>query len=493
MCKMLMKTIKQISILIALAFLTFSCNDWLDVKPKTQVESSELFKTESGYKDALWGIYTQMTETSMYGLNMTVSLDALAKIYSRIGTSSVMYALSNYDYTETQAQGVIDAVWQKTYSTIANLNNLIANLEQEDTGKFSENNYQVIYGEALGLRAFLHFDLLRLFAPSYAADPNADSIPYVTTFDYNITETSTVSQTIEQILEDLEAALSLLKESDPIVTGREISTSDDNGYLLNRNLRFNYYAAVATMARVYHYKGDKSNATLKAQEVIDNSGCTWTSVDRIAVTEADRDRTFTSEQIFALKIESMETNIQYALSLDSRWCSYNSVSVMADDAALIYPYSTDWRGWTTLYGWSEDIAVSSWYVYRMPTKLWQYEDMDATYECLMPLIRLPEMKLIIAECNPTTQGVEIINEIREHRGIAEKFPESATEGEVLTEIRNEYQREFYCEGVMWFYYKRLNSGNIPYYSYGRQYGQTMDQDKYVWPMPDEEIEFGNRN
>lgn len=488
-----MKTIRLISILIVLALLNFSCNDWLDVKPKTQVESSELFETESGYKDALWGIYTQMTETSMYGLNMTIALDAMAKMYSRIGTSSVMYYLSNYDYTSSSSQSTIDAVWQTTYSTIANLNNLIANIEQDDVEKFSEDNYQVIYGEALGLRAFLHFDLLRLFAPSYAADPDAAAIPYVKTFDYNITETSTVSQTIDLILEDLEKAASLLKESDPLVTGRTISTSDDNGYLLNRNLRFNYYAVTATQARVYHYKGDQSNATLKAQEVIENSGCRWTSVDQIAVTEASRDRTFTPEQIFALKIENMETNIQYALSLDSRWCSYNSLSVMAEDATQIYPYATDWRGWTTLYGWSDDIGVSSWYIYRIPTKLWQYENMSADYECLMPLIRLPEMKLIVAECNPTTQGAEIINEIREHRGISVEFPATATEGEVMSEIRNEYQREFYCEGVMWYYYKRLNSANIPYYSYGRQYTQVMDQEKYVWPMPDEEIEFGNRN
>mgnify|MGYP007110207310 CR=1 FL=1 len=68
-----MKTIKSISILIIASFLLTACEDWLDVKPKTEVESSELLKTESGYKDALWGVYTKMTETSMYGLNMTVT------------------------------------------------------------------------------------------------------------------------------------------------------------------------------------------------------------------------------------------------------------------------------------------------------------------------------------------------------------------------------------------------------------------------------------
>lgn len=68
-----------------------------------------------------------------------------------------------------------------------------------------------------------------------------------------------------------------------------------------------------------------------------------------------------------------------------------------------------------------------------------------------------------------------------------------TTGEVMAEIRNEYQREFYCEGILWYYYKRLNSPTIPYYSYGYSYNQNMDRGKYVWPMPEEEIEFGNRN
>lgn len=243
-----MKTIKSISILMIASLLLTACEEWLDVKPKTEVESSELLKTESGYKDALWGVYTKMTETSMYGLNMTVTLDAMAKMYSRIGTSSALSHFSSYNYTSTRTQPVVDAVWQNTYTTIANLNNLITNLQSADRGMFAKDNYNVIYGEALGLRAFLHFDLLRLFAPSYADDPDAAAIPYVFSFDNHITETSTVSETVEFILRDLEAAATLLKEADPMVTRRTVTTSEDNGYLLNRNLRFNYYAVVATMA-----------------------------------------------------------------------------------------------------------------------------------------------------------------------------------------------------------------------------------------------------
>ena len=53
-----MKTIKIILSFIIISLFSISCDDWLDVKPKTQVESSELLKDEAGYKDALWGVYT---------------------------------------------------------------------------------------------------------------------------------------------------------------------------------------------------------------------------------------------------------------------------------------------------------------------------------------------------------------------------------------------------------------------------------------------------
>ena len=36
------------------------CNDWLDVNPKSQVKQEALFSSESGYQDALTGIYTIM-------------------------------------------------------------------------------------------------------------------------------------------------------------------------------------------------------------------------------------------------------------------------------------------------------------------------------------------------------------------------------------------------------------------------------------------------
>jgi starch-binding outer membrane protein, SusD/RagB family len=479
---MIMKLKNIIIILLAALVLLSSCEKWLDVQPKTKVESSDLFQSEIGYKDALWGVYTLMTGTSMYGLNMTVYLDALARLYSSSGSMGAAWQLHNYNYAGSDAQAAIGNMWSATYNTIANINNLVANIEGTDKSMFSQDNYNVIYGEALALRAFLHFDMLRLFAPSYVVNPAALSIPYVKEFNYNITPQSTVEEALTKVLADLEAAAALLKQSDPIYTGRVITTTTDNGYLLNRQLRMNYFAVKAILARAYMWKGDKTNAYTCAMEVINSGKFKWTSVDNIATTNEQRDRTFTPEQVFALYIENMASNIQYNLSLDARWSS-RYMRVNKTYFTRVYPYATDWRGVNTLYFWS-DIVTGSYSSERVSTKLWQFSTMPVAHKRRMPLIRLPEMYLIAAECR-SNEAIGIINTIRQNRGISEVFSPTSTETQITNEIKQEYLREFYCEGVAWYYYKRTDATTLDGYS-------SFNKANYVLPIPPQEVEFGSR-
>ena len=49
-----------------------SCDDWLDVSPKSQIQEQDHFSYEGGYRDQLTGVYTSMSSQSMYGLNMGI-------------------------------------------------------------------------------------------------------------------------------------------------------------------------------------------------------------------------------------------------------------------------------------------------------------------------------------------------------------------------------------------------------------------------------------
>ena len=62
---------------------------------------------------------------------------------------------------------------------------------------------------------------------------------------------------------------------------------------------------------------------------------------------------------------------------------------------------------------------------------------------------------------------------------------TATADQIQEEVGKEYRKEFLAEGQMFFYYKRLDASRI-------EGAGVNAQSIYVLPMPDTEIEFGER-
>lgn len=184
----------KILCLTAIAGLLTSCNEWLTVEPDTEFDQSKLLSNEAGYADAMSGIYTKMISNNLYGGNTTWHLLELMG-----GGTKVLYGdnescqgfyfhpKSEY-YTESYRNNMIDPIWNEEYNTIANVNSLLGSID-ENAGVFTGNDYNIFKGELLGLRAFLHFDVLRLFADAYSsADYSADKtyIPYVNSLTSNV-------------------------------------------------------------------------------------------------------------------------------------------------------------------------------------------------------------------------------------------------------------------------------------------------------------------
>ena len=168
-------------LLLVPAALSTSCGEWLDVQPKTSVEEEDLFSREYGFKDALTGFYIKMGKTGLYGQNLTYYyMDMLGGLYESapdVYDWSTIYA---YDGTY---QSTVNSIYSDIYNVIANINNFLKFVDQNRQVITTENYYETMKGEALGLRAFLHFDLLRLFGPVYRENPQGDAIPYRLSFD----------------------------------------------------------------------------------------------------------------------------------------------------------------------------------------------------------------------------------------------------------------------------------------------------------------------
>lgn len=474
--------------LVCLALQIMSCSDWLDVSPRAQIESGENFENEEGYKDALTGIYLLMTDESLYGKDMTYGMvDVLAQYYTGItGTSQSYYYALQFDYADVSNVTRINAIWKNMYNVIANLNELIAHIDNADPNKFTGRNYHLIRGEAYGLRAFLHFDLLRLFGKSFAAGAGTLSIPYMTGVTASVSPQSTVSEVLEKIQMDLKEAESELAV-DPVKDGNEVMSTDDEVYQSDRTFKFNYYAVKLLQARAYLYAQNYTEAAKAAQAIINQQTFVWVTEAEISSYDTNsRNYVGAEELVFCLYMGNLST------LYTSTFTELNGFCVSEAAGKLIYEEAvyqkTDFR-W--LY--QMDMISSS---VCIPAKLKQPASGRAEYLNRLPLMRISEAYYIAAECamkgeNADVEAaVEYLNKVRSHRGLATGLPKSLTVEEVTKELDKEYTKEFYCEGQLFFYFKRNDRAAITVYSnWGYTYTTTP---KYVFPLPDDELEYGDR-
>ncbi len=468
------------SLWILVCFSMVACNDWLDVKPKTEMEAEDMFSTEDGFKDALAGVYTAMTKSSLYGRELTYGIvDVVAQQWGGIGSNHRYANALKYEYEATNTKPIIDTLWNGLYNAIANANSILAYIDNSKA-VFTGDNKQIIKGEALALRAFMHFDLLRLFCADATSASAEDGIPYVNELTKQVTVSVSPKDVTEQIIKDLKEAATCLA-NDPVLTGREVSASDDNGYLINRNYHLNYYAVMGLMARVYMYAGNPTEARKSAIAVIEahenRELFPWsTRGDVLNEKKELRDRTFSTEHLFALNIRKLKDYIEGSFTGTSvpllTRISPGSLFVAGNDFRSFFFETTNYIG-------------------DVPSKLWQMDGITVEGQLYtpkrdrMPMIRLSEMYYIVAECDKATPSVAVarLNEVLANRGYEDTELLDASvvnSGDaVQEEILKEYQREFICEGQLFFYHKRMKDEKLN--------GYTVN---YVFPKPENELEFG---
>ena len=468
---------------ICLALALVSCDDWLDVNPKTNVEEADLFDTEQGFKEALTGVYIKMSEQNLYGRELTYGfIDILAQRYANPQNQNANFDDPTvwYTFPSTRTEGYTKNFWALHYNLIANLNNLLANIESYGDNIKTEGYREMIEGEALGLRAFLYLDLLRMFGPIYKDNASSPTLPYRTEFNRDVVKLSSASAVIDLILDDLKNAEVLL-ENDPMNISFPTSYVP-TGFMSNRFNRMNKYAVKAAMARAYLWKGDKTNAALKAKEVIDaknNGGGNLFSL----ITDNMQDKLGSTELIFALNMDS-ET---FAETVENDfYLSMWSYYVLMDLDKLYAIFDTQNDGMNDMrYKEGAGFTVTSSGAH---TSKYSQEGLKSPVLLnTMPLIRLPEMYYILAECtDDLEESAALISTVREARGIEDVS--FANETEKMNNIEKEYRKEFYAEGQLWYFYKRLGYETFLYCPVDK-----MVEANYRFAIPDDETILGNIN
>ncbi len=495
---------------VALVCPVCSCSDWLDVKSDTVEREKDLFTSYSGYQSALAGCYTSMAQQSVYGENLTMNdIEQLACLWTEPSKSNyeTLYLLYHHDYDNDNVRDVVKAVYGGLYNVVVQANMIINNIDRDGVIQ-DRQAHDVVKAEAYAIRALCHFDVLRLFGQMPKNAQKKVSLPYAEKgsiseypayYDYN--------GFVKKIEDDIKVAEELLKDSDPIMQysynqlnqlGNNPADLEDD-FLEYRRFRMNYWAVRAFKARFYLYIGDTAkayteamaviNATLSGEKVVELSGMGDTNAGYYALP---------SECLFAL---SQSKLLDYSISVlgGSRTdqVQEGQLHVTANMLNLLFANQGTASNNRYLQVWNKDATNSQ--AIKMPTIRKYYYDANnytssnsvstlRTQLQLIPMLRLSETYLIALE---TTTDLSEANRLYKEYMVSHNVnitTDFASLDDVKTEVVDEYRREFYGEGLMFYTYKRLGTKNLMFNA-----SEDMSEEKYILPVPESEFDPNANN
>lgn len=225
-----------------------SCDSFVEVDlPKSQLTTQTVFEDYNTASAALANIYSNIRDKGILTGGGTGISNLLGNYTDEIKSSENPNnpSLNFYKNSILPTNTVISGYWNSAYNQIYAANAIIEGT-QASRNLNSEQKKQ-LQGEALFIRALLHFYLVNLFG----------DVPYVTTTDYK--ENSSISRipvsvVYEKLTTDLEDATPLLPSE----------------YLDTERVRPNSYTAKALLARVYLYAKAYPEASNAASAVLNN-------------------------------------------------------------------------------------------------------------------------------------------------------------------------------------------------------------------------------
>ncbi|MCM5528416.1 RagB/SusD family nutrient uptake outer membrane protein [Parasegetibacter sp. NRK P23] len=439
-----------IAFLLAGSIAGTGCKKYLQIQPEGAYTEEQVFANAMAAQQALNGLYIDMAHNDLYGAALTQTyVELMAQRYRTRSSALNNYAyFQGYQYTAPQALPVFDGIWKKAYGTILATNVFLGNIDKAMAAKrFPEAEAKLMQGEALAARAMLHFDMLRLFGPGYSQGNAQPAIPYYTNGDGKSQPILTTAEALQKVLDDLEKAELLLSEDSIRQSGVVRNNSFFNGF---RNQRMNFYAVKALQARAYLWGGRKEDAYNAALAVISEGEKWFPWTDFNAIRGAtDPDRVFSPELLLSIYNPNMYTNYNQFFNP-----GIDVSSVLTAEASILrtafeanendYRYTTTWfsttKPYVTFFKYADAVSTTS---------PWRF---------LQPLIRKTELYYILAETtNDPASAVGYLNLVRNKRGL----PALASNAVLRTEITKEYRKEFFGEGQLFFYYKRIGQATIP--------------------------------
>lgn len=285
----------------AAAMVFSACKKKVDLNPTYTVNGDASFKTIDDYQAALIGAYARLKSNDWYsagGLEPEAFVglpDMLSdNLYETSESLANFTTLQRWAYTSDNTN--IENIWVTGYSIIQQANLVLRNIDKLSATNAGAVNR--IKGQAMALRAQVHFDLLRWFGEDFGRNSTKLGLPYVDTFNIEQKPARlTVKQTLDKIEGDLHTAKTLLSNVDARIQSITSTAGTNRAYV-------DSLVVDAMLARMYNYSGISDSAIKYASYVINKRPLASTADFPLIWQDAS-----TAEVIWSVKFETGNSGV----------------------------------------------------------------------------------------------------------------------------------------------------------------------------------------
>ncbi|TZF83578.1 RagB/SusD family nutrient uptake outer membrane protein [Pedobacter sp. BS3] len=521
-----MKKIIQIQVIVLLLAGISSCKKVIDVSPVSNEVASNYYRNYTEVNVALTGCYNGLQEPLTTEWMMTELRSDISKQRATSSTSNPNIELNqlNLYMVSPQHQQVYN-YWLSSYKNIRNINYVLRSLGityqngqlvyGQPTAVVTDAQKAELAGQALFLRAYHYFNLVRLFGGVFLVteplDPKAAKQ----------VNRSSVDECYQLIMADLLAAAEMLPKN----TYSQIPSADLG--------RANAWAAEALLAKVYLTLPTprKTDALTLLNDIIDNSGYGLeSSYDRVFSITNEMNK----EILFAVRYKAGLVGLGNPMANLFAPASSGDAIVNGDGSGYNYPTTDLYAAYISSTSSFSDarkpvnigVFTSStpYYVNKFISKVVIKNDAENDF----PVIRFPDVLLMKAEATgfdgSSGTSVSIINQIRQRAGAGNyttgsftaafyKYPASGanaitTSDAFLTALLTERRLEFAFENQRLFDLERNGQAVTAirnYYAseYKSHYSKykpvialetlqaNVTQEHLLLPIPQREIDTNN--
>lgn len=450
-----MKNIKYIVLFCCLGFL--SCKKTIDLYPLSNLNTGTYYSNLEEVKAAVNGCYNGMQRSLSNEWMFTELRSDNSKMGAPGSTASANRDLSDLDmFIPATTQQQIYLYWQNTYSNIRNVNIVLEKLGvvydpatgaityKDITIPISDADRKQLAGEALFIRAYHYFNLVRLYGGVFLVHKPITPLEAKTMNRVGVVD---IYKLIEADLLNAAAGMKNLTYAQMIVA--------PNSADLGRATR---WAAKGLLGKVYLTLNRKAEAITQLQDIITNSGhslqSTYAQVFNIT-------NEVNSEIVFAVRYKAGGLGLGSHFGNSFAPLGTGSTIINGDGDGLNYPTAEldtltngDLRK-PTLIGVTGTGSAAKWYVKKYLFQVTQVDDGESDW----PVLRYADILLMMAEAQGYNQtSIDLINSVRPRAGLPNytlaTLPTLADFENALSEER---RIEFAFENQRWFDLVRFNT------------------------------------